>query len=168
MLLPPRPLFCLLLVVTTCVACHRATPPTPSGARVVPFETVVKRDSAGRALASGSRIDRDGNAAVDARNARVRVLRVMPERLVARVGDTLTPFIALDVSGLDSAGRIIPRVIPLFGPFRQDGAIKPLRDGRWLAAAPGQTRVGVRVMRFAQRPSEDTALVRSVQVDVVR
>ena len=143
-------------------------PPLPPGARVVPFERVVKRDSAGRTLANGLSIDRESNAAVDARNAAVRQLRVTPDRLLARIGDTIVPAIALDVSGRDSAGRYIPRVVPLFGPFRQDGVLKPLGDGRWLAVKTGEARVGVRVMRFAQRPSEDTALVRSVTVEVVR
>jgi hypothetical protein len=151
-----------------CVACHRPAAPPAEGVRIVPFERIVKRDSAGRALPTGSSIDRAGDDGVEAVNARVRVLRVMPERIVARVGDTLTPFNALAIVGFDSAGRALPRVIPLFGPFRQEDVVRPLQEGRWLAVKPGQTRVGVRVARTAQRPSEDTALVRSVLVEVVR
>ena len=163
-----RALRALVVLPLVCLACHRSAPPAPSGVRVVPFERVVRRDSTGRALPTGSSLDRAGDTGIDTVNARVRVLRVMPERLVARVGDTLLPFNAITILGLDSTGRVLPRVVPSFGPFRSDDAVQPLRDGRWLAVKPGVAKIGVRLARMAQRPSADTALVRSVVVEVVR
>jgi hypothetical protein len=166
-ILQPRHVALVLAVATTCLACHRTTPSPQGAGRRVPMVRVVKRDSSGRALPTGSSIDRDASAAVDARAAHVRVLRVIPDRLTARVGDTLAPSVAFEVFGLDSAGRVIPGVTPLFGPLPPGGAVTEVRPGRWLAAKAGVARIGVRVMRFSQPPSEDTALVRTVIVDVV-
>lgn len=160
------------IVLAVSSACGRsAATPAPSvatGSRVVRTQRVVVRDSTGRVLPTGSSIDRDANSAIEVQNSRVRVLRVIPGRLIARFGDTLVPAIALSVSGLDATGATIPRVVPLFGPFRRDGLVKPLGDGRWLATRPGRDTVVVRVMRVAQQPSNDSALVRSVVVEVVR
>ncbi|MCC7052953.1 MAG: FKBP-type peptidyl-prolyl cis-trans isomerase [Gemmatimonadaceae bacterium] len=134
---------------------------------IVRSTSVIRRDSSGRAIPTGSSIDRDSRAQADAVNARVRVLQVEPDRLVARVGDTLSPFIALHVSGLDSAGVLVPRVVPLLGPIPAGSSVRQVGNGRWLAAKPGTTTVQVRVMRFAQPARNDTALVRSVRIDVV-
>ena len=101
-------------------------------------------------------------------NARVRVLRVEPDVVVANVGDTLDPSIILRITGVDSAGATVRRVVPAFGPFRPDSLVKRTGNGRWLLTAVGEASVTVRPMRFNQRLSTDTALVRTVRVIVLR
>ena len=108
-----------------------------------------------------------GVASLEARNQPVRVIHVVPSRLRIRVGDTIAPLAVLRVSGRDAAGAVIPNVAPLWGPFRQRGVVRPLSNGLWLAARVGQAEVGVRALRIAGVVSHDTAMVRSVTVDVV-
>lgn len=106
-------------------------------------------------------------AAVEIQNQPVRVVHVVPSRLRVRLGDTIAPLHVIRVSGLDSAGTNIPGVTPLFGPFRPRGVVRPLPNGLWLAERVGQSDVEVRVLRIAHVVSNDTAMVRSVTVEVV-
>lgn len=139
----------------------------PATGRVVLTTTPVERDSTGRTIPSGSSTYRDAMVASDAINRRVRVLQVSPDYILARVGDTLVPHVALRVSGMDSAGTELPKVVPEYGPFKRNGVVQALRDGRWLAAKPGRDSVRVRVARHDQRVSNDSALVRVVVVEVM-
>lgn len=161
--------FALMLVSAACV---RSAPSSDTGvtdrATIIRTRAVDQRDADGRIVAIAVGSDSAANAMVDSINGRVRVLRVSPDKMTARVGDTLSPSSALQVTGLDAAGATIPKVIPIFGPFASNGVLRPLEDGRWVARKAGVARIGVRVMRYAERPSNDSALVRIVTVEVVK
>jgi hypothetical protein len=171
---PQRLLILLAVIAIGSTACTRSTQsaapaPAPStGLRVERTSRVLVRDSGGRVVPNGSSIDRAGNDQIEAVNRHVRVLRVTPDRLLARVGDTLMLSLALDVSGEDSTSATIPRVIPLFGPLPKNDVIRWLGSGRILATQPGRAIIPVRVMRTAQQPSDAAEMVRSVIVDVSR
>lgn len=137
----------------TLVACAHTTPPfvVDAGAiRFVPDAFLVQRDSAGGVPANDSASNRRTLVAVASQHHRVAALRVTPDRLQARIGDTLVPSRIFRVSGLDALGALVPDVVCLFGPVRGGGGVvKPLSDGRWLAAKVGRAVVRVRTMQVA-------------------
>ena len=162
-----RWLCCSLAVAA--VACARTTTPFVAdvGAISVAADAyLVHRDSVARVQANASDSDRHTMVGAPSQHRWVAVVRVTPEYLQARVGDTLVPWQAIRVSGLDSLGTLVPAAVPLFGPFRGGGVVRPLGDGRWLAVKVGRAEIGVRTMQLVQAVGMDTAHVRSIAVEV--
>ncbi len=154
---------CLAL---SAAACARAAPPFIADAGSININ--IREQEAAAGFHPDAWVAYMGTvAAVDSQNQPVRVLRVLPNRLRVRVGDTIAPLQVIRVSGLDAAGALISGVAPLFGPFRPRGVVRPLSTGLWLAERVGQSEVEVRVLLIAHAVSNDTAMVRSVTVEVV-
>ena len=154
---------CVALAAAACAS---------AGRPVVADAGSISIDPSQQEAAAGFRPDAwvaymSGVASLEARNQPVRVIHVVPSRLRIRVGDTIAPLAVMRVSGRDAAGAVIANVAPLWGPFRQRGVVRPLSNGMWLAARVGQAEVRVRALRIAGVVSHDTAMVRSVTVDVV-